>query len=177
MSTLTSPRLTYARLSATNVAAFHALAIDEHIRRYLLDGELVDFAWCDEQLAASDSLFVERSVGIWLAAPAATSDEPLGFCGFIRFPETGPEPQLLYALLPAFTGQGYATEMATALVDYVRVHTTAREIISAVDEPNVASCRVLEKLGFEQTHTSPGAFGQILHFKWKLEPASQHRGR
>jgi ribosomal-protein-alanine N-acetyltransferase len=168
MPALTSPRLTYQRLSAENLDAFHALAIDEHIRRYLIDGEIVDLAWCDEQRAASDALFAERSVGIWLAAPVATPDEPLGFCGFIRFPETGPEPQLLYALLPAFTGQGYATEMASALVDYVRAHTSAREIISAVDEPNIASCRVLEKLGFQQTHTTPGAFGQTIHFRLAL---------
>jgi RimJ/RimL family protein N-acetyltransferase len=172
MSTLSSQRLSYSRLSAENLAAFHVLAIDEHIRRYLLDGQVVDLAWCEEQLAAGDALFAERHVGLWLAAVPEQPAAPLGFCGFIRFPETGPEPQLLYALLQPFTGQGFATEMATALVDYVRANTAAREIISAVDEPNAASYRVLEKIGFERTHTTPGMFGRILHFKYRLEPTS-----
>lgn len=165
MSTLTSPRLNYERLSSEKLAAFHALATDEHIRRYLIDGQIVDLAWCEEQLAASDALFAKCGLGLWLAALPEQPTTPLGFCGFIRFPETGPEPQLLYALLPAFTGQGYATEMASFLVDFVRLHTSAREIVAAVDEPNVASCRVLEKLGFERTHTSLGAFGQTIHFR------------
>jgi RimJ/RimL family protein N-acetyltransferase len=165
MRTLASPRLTYHRLTADNLSAFHALATDEHIRCYLLDGEVVDRVWCEAQLAASETLFAERGVGLWLTSSTGDPDQPLGFCGFIRFPETGPEPQLLYALLERFTGQGYATEMATALVEVVRANTSAREIISAVDEPNAASCRVLEKLGFQQTHASLGAFGRVLHYR------------
>jgi|GEM_PF-2135834 len=73
MATLTSQRLTYERLAAENLAAFHALATDESIRRYLLDGEIVDRAWCEEQLAASGALFAERGVGIWLASLARIS--------------------------------------------------------------------------------------------------------
>lgn len=169
MRTLASPRLSYSRLAAENLAAFHALAIDEHIRRFLLDGQIVDLAWCEAQLAASNSLFAERSVGLWLAALPEHAANAVGFCGFILFPETGPEPQLLYALLQPFTGQGFATEMATALVDYVRQHTAAREILSAVDEPNVASCRVLEKLGFQQTHATAGAFGFVLHYRLRTQ--------
>jgi len=168
MSTLTSPRLSYSRLSAENLAAFHALATDEHIRHYLLDGQIVDRAWCEEQLAASDALFAQRNVGMWVAAARDNPQTSLGFCGFLCMDEHSTEPQLLYALLSAFTGQGYATEMATALVDFVRLHTSAREIVAAVDEPNVASCRVLEKLGFQRTHTSPGEFGQTIHFRLAL---------
>jgi [ribosomal protein S5]-alanine N-acetyltransferase len=165
---LTSARLNYRRLSTTNVAAFHALIVNEHVRRFLLDGLTMDPAWSAAQVAASNALFAERGVGIWLAFISEQQTQPIGFCGFIRFEETGPEPQLLYALTAEHTGQGYATEMASALIEYVRQNTQAAEIISAVDEPNAASSRVLTKVGFEITGSSPGAFGRMLHYRLPL---------
>jgi len=165
---LTSERLRYRRLSAADVAAFHALIVDEHVRRYLLDGLTMDRDWSATQVAASDALFAERGIGLWLTFVFEQQVQPIGFCGFIRFDETGPEPQLLYALSAEHTGQGYATEMARALIDYVRRNTAATEIISAVDEPNAASSRVLTKLGFQLSGSSPGAFGRMLHYRLPL---------
>ena len=114
---LTSPRLHYRRLSAEDLNAFHALIVNEHVRRYLLDGLTMDREWSAGQVAASDALFAERGVGLWLAFLPGQPSPPIGFCGFICFAETGPEPQLLYALLAEHAGQGYATEMAQALIE------------------------------------------------------------
>jgi RimJ/RimL family protein N-acetyltransferase len=165
---LASERLSYRPLAAHNVDAFHSLIVDEHVRRYLLDGHTMDRDWSAAQLAASDALFAERRVGLWLASLASEPSKPIAFCGFIRFDETGPEPQLLYALTAEHAGRGYATEMARALVDYVRHKTSATQIISAVDEPNVASSRVLAKVGFAQTGNSPGALGRMLHYRLSI---------
>ena len=38
-------------------------------------------------------------------------------------------------------------------------------IVSAVDELNTASIRVLQKLGFRETGALPGAFGRTLLFR------------
>ena len=165
-----TPRLTFSRLSSADVTELLRLAQDEHIRRYLLDGETVERAWCDEQVRASDELFASFGVGFWLV----TLREPsaggaIGFCGFIRLVETGPEPQLLYALLAEHTGRGLATEIAKALVDFVREHTSMSVIYSGVDEPNRASVRVLEKVGFEECGVIPGAFGRIIKFRLPVE--------
>jgi hypothetical protein len=46
---LRSPRLRYQRLASDNVEAFHIQASDKHVRRHLLDGEIVDRTWCDQQ--------------------------------------------------------------------------------------------------------------------------------
>jgi RimJ/RimL family protein N-acetyltransferase len=167
-----TPRLTFSRLSSADMAEFHRLAQDEHIRRYLLDGDTVERAWCEEQLRASDELFASHGVGIWLVKlrePSARG--AIGFCGFIRLVETGPEPQLLYALLSEHTGRGLATEIAKALVDYVREHTSMSVIYSGVDEPNRASVRVLEKVGFVECGDMAGAFGRILQFRLPVERA------
>jgi RimJ/RimL family protein N-acetyltransferase len=45
-------------------------------------------------------------------------------------------------------------------MEYAREHGGLTDIRAAVDEPNVASVRVLEKLGFTRTGHVPGAFGK-----------------
>jgi RimJ/RimL family protein N-acetyltransferase len=65
----------------------------------------------------------------------------------------------------AFTGRGYATEMADWAITTARRQPGFAEIVAGVDEVNVASVRVLEKLGFERTSSHPGAFGQTWVFR------------
>jgi len=165
---LQSARLTYRVLAADDLDAFHQLVVDPHILRYLLDGHTMDREWSADQIARSQELFASEGVGLWLVALAAAPQSPIGFCGFIRFDETGPRPQLLYALTEQHTGQGYATEIARALIAYVRENKLGSTIVSAVDAPNLASCRVLEKVGFQRVGTSPAAFGHMVHFELKL---------
>ena len=83
---------------------------------------------------------------------------------------SGPEPQLLYALLAKHTGRGYATEMARSLVVYAAKNTSVSVLVSTVDEPNAESSRVLEKVGFESSGSDPGAFGRILQYRYSLGP-------
>lgn len=172
-SALESARLDYRPLGPDDLEAFHGLIVDGHIRRYLLDGESMNRAWSAAQIAASQALFASHGVGLWLVFAKERLADPLGFCGFIRFDETGPRPQLLYALLEPHTGRGYATEIAAALVAYAELHSTDRTVISAVDAPNRASCRVLEKVGFQVTGQTPGAFGHMVHYELKLPPVAR----
>jgi RimJ/RimL family protein N-acetyltransferase len=161
---LGSARLTYRRLTAGDLDAFHALAVDPHVRRYLLDGQVVPREWADSELAASEALFASRGVGLWLVAEA---DETIGFAGFRLFPEVEESPELLYALLERATGRGLATEIAAALVVHAR-DVGLEPIAAAVDEVNGASVRVLEKVGFRPRDAVPGAFGLIRLFR--LDP-------
>jgi RimJ/RimL family protein N-acetyltransferase len=156
-----SPRLRYDRLSVPHLDAFHALVQGAHVRRYLMDGEVMPRAWSISQLAASEALFETRGVGLWMAWPAAhPSDAPIGFCGFVVLPDHHPEPQLVYALPARHTGRGHASEMARAAITEARRHPGFETIHAGVDAPNTASLRVLEKLGFERTGERPGAFGR-----------------
>jgi RimJ/RimL family protein N-acetyltransferase len=177
MTQPTSERLTCRRLDAGGLGAFHQIVLDAHVRRYLVDGEAMSREWCREQLAASDALFASCGLGLWLVFRKDESEKaPIGLCGFVRFAETGPEPQLLYALLERHTGQGFATEIARTLVEYAVANTSLSVLHSAADEPNIASLRVLEKAGFEQVGTRPGAFGQILTYRLPLVRRAESTG-
>lgn len=154
-----SPRLTYDPLRPETVEQFHTLVVDEHVRRYLMDGNIFPIEWSQDRVRDSQALFARRGVGLWLARDSASADL-VGFSGFLDIPDLHPEPQLVYALFERFTGRGYATEMARAAIAEARRHGFA-EIVAGVDEVNAASFRVLEKLGFERTATLQGAFGHM----------------
>lgn len=163
MSTaLRSTRLQLRPLAASDAPTLLSIVQDEHVLRYLLDGEVMTLPWCVAQVETSEALFEARGVGLWLVCELEAT-EAIGFAGFLRFEETADEPQLVYALLPGATGRGFATELSTTLVEHARAVGFSR-VIAAVDEPNVASIRVLEKTGFVRTGSMPGAFGAMITF-------------
>ncbi|MFK7988402.1 MAG: GNAT family N-acetyltransferase [Sandaracinaceae bacterium] len=164
-----SERLRYERLTSDALPTLLQLAQDAHIRRYLLDGELMDMAWCEASLSASEACFETHGAGLFLVFRDG-ADDAIGFAGFHVFNELGPEPQLLYALLEPHTGMGLATEIARALLELAR-EVGFSEVVSAVDAPNTASLRVLKKVGFQKTGELPGAFGAtvMLVRRWAKE--------
>lgn len=158
-----SPRLAWRRLGADDLTAFHRLLIEPHVRRFLLDGHEVGLDWCAEAIRASDALFDARGLGLWLLRRPGR-DEVIGFAGFKVFPSMGSAPQLLYGVVEAATGKGLATEAAAALLP-VAASAGLDPVTAAVDGPNHASLRVLEKLGFERTRTTDeGDFGSTVYF-------------
>jgi [ribosomal protein S5]-alanine N-acetyltransferase len=74
----------------------------------------------------------------------------LGYCGLVEDGSADRVPELAYELLQRFWGQGYATEAATAVVDRARAAGHER-IRATVRDWNIASRRVLAKLGFRET--------------------------
>jgi RimJ/RimL family protein N-acetyltransferase len=158
---VTSDRLTYEPLEPSRLDAFYRLVEDEHVRRYLMDGNVFPREWSAERIRDSQALFRRRGVGIWLAFDKA-SNELVGFCGFLELPQVHPEPQIVYAMFERFTGKGYAVEMARAAIAHARARAGFERIVAAVDGVNVASLRVLDKLGFERIATQQGAFGGVL---------------
>jgi RimJ/RimL family protein N-acetyltransferase len=156
-----SDRLIYDPLKPAHLDAFQRLVENEHVRRHLMDGDVFPREWTAERIRDSQALFRRRGVGIWLALDDVAR-ELVGFCGFLEMPQIHPEPQIVYAMFERFTGKGYAVEMARAAIAHARARAGFERIVAAVDEVNVASLRVLEKLGFERIATRQGAFGDVL---------------
>jgi RimJ/RimL family protein N-acetyltransferase len=136
-----SARLTYRPVAPADLDAFHGLVEDEHIRRYMMDGQSFPREWSAAHIRASQALFERLGVGLWLAHDEQT-DELVGFCGFLVLPEVHDGPELVYA--------------------EARAHPAFGEIVASVDAVNAASVRILEKLGFDRVGTQPGAFGDML---------------
>lgn len=125
-----------------------------------MDGQVVGREWSEERVLASVSLFERRGVGLWLVHDKKTG-ELVGLCGFLEIPSMHPEPQLVYALFQPYTGKGFATEMARKAIAEARRHPGFGTIVASVDEINMASVRVLHKLGFQRLSVETGCFGNL----------------
>ena len=67
-----------------------------------------------------------------------------------------PEVGLFWAIDPLHQGQGYATEAARALIDHAFQTLRLKRILATTDYSNVASQRVMQKLGMKiARHPSP----------------------
>jgi RimJ/RimL family protein N-acetyltransferase len=156
-------RVSFHLLQPEHFDVLHSLVLDEHIRRYLMDGQWMPESWTRGLIDTSREAFDRSKLGLWLVSePGAPAEQAFGFAGFWTFEGVGSAPQLLYALRADRTGRGLAREIAGALIDFARVHAALETIEAAVDAPNVASLRVLESLGFERYGEGEGAFGKTI---------------
>ncbi|HEU5381120.1 MAG TPA: GNAT family N-acetyltransferase [Ktedonobacteraceae bacterium] len=71
----------------------------------------------------------------------------IGDMGFHRAPDASGTVEIGYSLITTHHGRGYATEMATALVAWAFKQPEITRIIAEFQVQNIASQRVLEKIG------------------------------
>jgi RimJ/RimL family protein N-acetyltransferase len=97
-------------------------------------------------------LVAERAQGTDFLAVILKSTQKL--VGHLYFKQIEPQEflawELGYIFNPAFHHQGYATEAATALVRYGFQHFGIHRIVAHCNPENVASWRVLEKIGMRR---------------------------
>jgi len=77
----------------------------------------------------------------------------IGYCGLIIGRSTIEEPEIAYELFQRVHGNGYATEAASAIIE-AAVATGRRRLWATVGSWNIASFRVLEKIGFIRHHST-----------------------
>jgi len=70
----------------------------------------------------------------------------IGMCGLTRR-DTLPEPDIGYALLPVFWGQGYACEAAAATLRHAHDVLGLQTLLAITAPHNTASMRVLQQIG------------------------------
>lgn len=144
----TTARLTLRRFTPDDLEWFVALYGDPDVTRYL-GGTL--------ERAAASQLFEERilryydehpGLGIWVTVERATQAR----VGFHLLNHIRGETiiQVGYALAKPAWGKGFATEMADAVVHYGFVDLRLPRISAMANLPNVASHRVLEKIGLQR---------------------------
>lgn len=88
--------------------------------------------------------------GRWTVALRDTG-EAIGNCGFVRWREgeADERPELAYGYLREAWGRGYATEAGAAALEWGFAALPFDEVVAVTHPANVASQRVLAKLGFE----------------------------
>jgi RimJ/RimL family protein N-acetyltransferase len=72
---------------------------------------------------------------------------PIGLCGLIKR-DALKDVDLGFAFLPAFWGQGYAREAASAVMEHGRKALGLGRLVAITTPGNESSIRLLEKVGF-----------------------------
>jgi RimJ/RimL family protein N-acetyltransferase len=146
MKILETERLTLRTIQPDDAAFYYALVNDptwiEHIgdkgirsvagaRAAIIEGP------CAMQARCGHSLYVmERK----------HDGQPLGLCGLIKR-DSLPEVDIGYAIRPAYFGQGYTYEAASAVVAYARDVLGLKRLMGITNPANTVSINLLAKLG------------------------------
>lgn len=134
-----------------------------NVARYLtLDGA----PWTEEQARkAVESwieLFATRRLGK-MRLTRKSDGRFIGRAGYGIYAATG-EPELGFALFEDHHGQGYATEAATALRDWIFRETNAPHFLGFADTRNAPSLAVLRKIGMVPTQVEVEPNGLFCQF-------------
>jgi RimJ/RimL family protein N-acetyltransferase len=89
--------------------------------------------------------YEKNGYGLWVVELEA-SGTPIGISGLVRR-DTLPDADIGFAFLPEYWGQGYAYESTVAAVRYALGELALPRLLAITDQDNVASIRLLERLG------------------------------
>ena len=128
--------------------ALHAIWIDPAVRRYLWDDQVITMETAAAVTSVSAADFATHRFGLWSIHTRAERSALAGFCG-LRIGGIGAEPELLFGLLPAFWGCGFAREAAGVVLDYAFGRLGLTRVVAATDAPNERSARTLAALGMQ----------------------------
>lgn len=145
-----------------DVDVVHDLWTNGHVRRFLFDDRYVSLEETRSFIEASLTNFEQRGYGLWLVFLRET-EALAGFAGFLS--STTAAPNLIYGFHPDVCGNGYATEAATSILRYAIEKLGLRLVKADVDEPNVESIRVLEKLGMKQVNRAMAKGRWLLYYE------------
>lgn len=95
--------------------------------------------------------------GLWAVADKATG-QLIGMCGLLQR-DTLECPDIGYALLPAFTGMGYAFEITAAVLQYGFDVCRMTRIAAITLPTNAPSVKLLQKLGMRFEKNIPPVSG------------------
>lgn len=98
--------------------------------------------------------------GVWFVIEKET-EMIVGDIGFKGKP-VNHTVEIGYGIIPSEQGKGYATEAVTGIIDWALSTNLASHVVAECLEDNIASIKVLEKLGFDRTGTDEKML------KWKL---------
>jgi RimJ/RimL family protein N-acetyltransferase len=101
-------------------------------RRYIADGPA--------------AMYARFGFGLWLVA-SKEDGASVGMCGLVKRDGLD-DVDLGFAFLAAHRRKGYAFESASAVAAYARTALGLARIVAITSDDNVASARLLEKLGF-----------------------------
>jgi ribosomal-protein-alanine N-acetyltransferase len=145
--TLHTARVRLRPITDEDAADLFALHSNAHVLRYWDSPPWMEREVADRFVATCRQIEDEGS-GARVAIERASDGAFLGWCGVTKWNPTHRSASMGYCLTEAAWGHGYATEAGRALLQWAFDTLDLNRVQAEADTRNVASARVLEKLGF-----------------------------
>lgn len=141
-------RLILQPLSSEAFDDVYEIFINQFVRTYLFDNNILSKEQVEEFIQTSNETFAKKDYGLWLVRLRNTNTI-IGFAGLWHFFNEG-QPQLLYALLPEYTGEGFAAEASIELVKYCFERLRFAYLDASCDNPNISSHKTALRIGMKK---------------------------
>jgi RimJ/RimL family protein N-acetyltransferase len=150
--TLETERLGLRPFSPDDAEAIFALQSNARVLRYWDSPPWTDPSRAERFLGDSEQMS-EQGSGVRLAVDRRSDDTFIGWCTLNRWNPDFRSASLGYCFGEAAWGHGYATEAGRAVLQWAYGTLDLNRVQAETDTRNVASARVLEKLGFVREGT------------------------
>ena len=140
-----TPRLIGRQLAAVDTDALFQVYGDKDAMRWVGDGEPLPREDCVRWVEVTENNYARRGYGM-SALVLRESGAVIGFCGLVH-PGGQEAVEIKYALVRDHWGQGLATEAVGAMLAYGAQAFELSRVIATIYPENLASQRVLEKVG------------------------------
>src|SRR5215213_5442983 len=143
---------------------------DPEVMKYISGGKPRTREATEEGLLRSIEGWGKRGFGLWAVEEKATG-RVVGYCGLIHLDDT-PEIEVAYGLAKAAWGRGFAVEAARAALEFGFGELNLERIVAVVNPLNVASQRVLEKLGMKYAKNARHYGADLMYYEAQRAGAS-----
>jgi ribosomal-protein-alanine N-acetyltransferase len=148
LQSLETERLLLRKLSLEDAGDLFAYASDPEVARYTTweahktidDSRTVLSQWVD--------LYATGQVAPWGVVHKGDA-KLIGTCGFVSWAPRHARAEVAYALSRPYWGKGYTTEAVRAVIAFGFNTKGLNRIEARCDIPNIASARVMEKVGMK----------------------------
>jgi ribosomal-protein-alanine N-acetyltransferase len=153
MPTLRTLRLELQPLALTDLDWYSAFAADAEVMRYIGLAGPLSFAKAKERLERYVRCWDEHGLGMFGVRPR-DGKAPVGWAGLQPLDGTS-EIEVGYAFGKAAWGRGFATEVASAVVQWGFETRGLERIVAVASAENAGSRRVMDKLGMSYEGVRP----------------------
>jgi RimJ/RimL family protein N-acetyltransferase len=149
LPTLAGEGLVLRQLQGSDAGRLFEIFSDPAVMRYWSRGPFKDIGEAHELLAAINRGWREEEFFQWGVA-AARTEEVIGTVTLFRIDRGHRRAEIGFAIGSAWWGQGFGAAAVTRLLEFAFVELGLHRLEADVDPRNVASLRLLERLGFRR---------------------------
>ena len=149
---LSSPRLHLREVRDDDAAALFAIHSDARVMRYWSYPAWTELAQAEQKIADIQRQRREEDILIWAIADA-TSDLLIGSSAVFYLNLEQGRAEIGYSLHRDWQGRGLASEALRMILRHLFDGMGLRRIEADIDPRNLASCRLVERLGFVREGT------------------------